>query len=67
MGAGVNDARADPAAGTALAAFEQEEDPAVGPRPLGVSVQQPPPPAHAPFEFFDLCVEFTHRPGPVHR
>ena len=31
MGADVNDARADPAAGTALAAFEQEENPAVGP------------------------------------
>ena len=67
MRADVNDARADPAAATALAAFEQEEDPAVEPRPLGISVQQPPPPAHEPFGLFDLCVEFTHRPGPVHR
>ena len=67
MGADVNDARADRAAATALAAFEQEEHPALGPWPLGIGVLQPPPPAHAPFEFFDLCVEFTHRPGPVHR
>ena len=35
-----------------------------GARPLGVSVQQPPPPAHEPF---DLYVEFAHPPGPVHR
>ena len=40
------DARADPAVGTALVAFEQEEDPALGPRPAGVGVKQPPP--HAP-------------------